>query len=284
MYSSSENSPKSDATPIPALRYARSMPPNSAMHAAKAASICAESETSAVYASPPISSATALAASPLMSTTQTRIPSATRRRAAARPIPEPPPVTSATRPLSSMPLPPVARAALRRRGDRQIRSLGSEHGFEHRVDGGRAGVRHAWLTPHLDRERDGDHRAVEPQEVHALLGEVVDRVLLEVLAGRFHARHRRVVERLQLVHRALDALGVTRALAVEHPVRVRREVLEAGGEDDVRRVGVRGVGHQRCSSNSRTYRSTWWCKWRIMISWSLSGKLFTGVRDSIIFC
>src|ERR1700722_2629973 len=59
------------------------------------------SPTSTVKPTPPISSATARAASPSTSSTATWAPSAVIRRHVARPMPEPPPVTMARRPSRS---------------------------------------------------------------------------------------------------------------------------------------------------------------------------------------
>ena len=49
---------------------------------------------------------------------------------------------------------------------------------------------------------------------------------------RLEARERGVVERLELVHRAGDALGVALALGRQCPVAERFEVRELGGERD----------------------------------------------------
>src|SRR5271165_5972187 len=83
---------------MPALRNARSTLPSSRTHKANALSTCSGSETSHCTAIPPTDSATVEAASLSMSTTQRRMPSSASRCAVARPMPEAPPVTSATRP------------------------------------------------------------------------------------------------------------------------------------------------------------------------------------------
>src|ERR1700733_5636623 len=76
-------------------------PPMSAAAASTAARNASGSPTSTPKAIPPISFATASADSPLRSSTATRAPSSAIRRQVARPIPDPPPVTTALRPSSS---------------------------------------------------------------------------------------------------------------------------------------------------------------------------------------
>src|SRR5215467_6841282 len=100
-----------DSTPAAVIRM--SMPPNSAAARAAIASTCAGSDTSTAIAAarPPaaeISPATASAWPASMSATRTDAPSPANRIAAARPMPEPPPVTTATF-CPSLPGPPVIR-------------------------------------------------------------------------------------------------------------------------------------------------------------------------------
>src|SRR5262245_7987531 len=100
-----------DSTPAAVIRM--SMPPNSATARAAIASTCAGSDTSTASAAarPPaaeISPATAPALPASMSATRTHAPSLANRIAAARPMPEPPPVTTATF-CPSLPGPPVIR-------------------------------------------------------------------------------------------------------------------------------------------------------------------------------
>src|SRR6516225_8783881 len=88
-----------DSTPAAVIRM--SMPPNSATARAAIASTCTGSDTSTAIAAarPPaaeISPATAAAWPASMSATRTQAPSLANRIAAARPMPEPPPVTTAT--------------------------------------------------------------------------------------------------------------------------------------------------------------------------------------------
>src|SRR6266487_892496 len=88
-----------DSTPAAVIRM--SMPPNSAAARPAMASTCAGADTSIAIAAarPPaaeISPATASAWPAAMSATRTQAPSPANRIAAARPMPEPPPVTTAT--------------------------------------------------------------------------------------------------------------------------------------------------------------------------------------------
>ena len=84
----------------------RSTPPNASTASRKAPTTWASSVTSTVTATatsgPPSSSATAAALAPSMSATTTQAPSAASRCAIARPMPEPAPVTSATRVASGL--------------------------------------------------------------------------------------------------------------------------------------------------------------------------------------
>lgn len=91
---------------MPAFRNATSTPPNSATQVSNAESTCSGSVTSQRNPIPPIDSATASVAGPSISSTHTRMPSAASRPAVARPIPDAPPVTSATRPESFTRSPP----------------------------------------------------------------------------------------------------------------------------------------------------------------------------------
>src|SRR5688572_15512107 len=50
----------------------------------------------------------------------------------------------------------------------------SDRGLENRVEGRCTAVRHPWLPPDLDRERDRHQRAVQPQEVLVLVGDPVE--------------------------------------------------------------------------------------------------------------
>src|SRR5580658_5100791 len=80
-------------------------PPSSAAAASTAVRIASGSPTSTPYAGPPISPATVFADSSSTSKTATRAPSSAMRRQVARPMPDPPPVTTAHLPSSS----PIAR-------------------------------------------------------------------------------------------------------------------------------------------------------------------------------
>src|SRR6516165_4333785 len=75
-------------------------PPNCAATSSTASRTASTSPTSTARPIPPISAATASAASPFTSKTATRAPSSAIRRQAARPIPDPPPVTIALLPSS----------------------------------------------------------------------------------------------------------------------------------------------------------------------------------------
>src|SRR5712692_7552829 len=94
------------------------------------------------------------------------------------------------------------------------------------VDARRAAVRYPGLTPHLDRERDGHQRGEQPEEVPVLVGDAVELNLAEVLRARLETGERGVVERLKLVHRARETLGVAVELARERPVGEGLEVRE----------------------------------------------------------
>src|ERR1700677_5319467 len=87
-------------------------PPSSAAAESTASRNASGSPTSTPAATPPISSATALADSQLRSNTATRAPSSAMRRHVARPMPDPPPVTTALCPSSS-PIVPSCRCRCR---------------------------------------------------------------------------------------------------------------------------------------------------------------------------
>src|SRR6266571_4399831 len=96
---------RGESSPMPALLARMSTVPHSRTTRAKSASTCALSATSvgtpmAVPPSARISAATRSALSRFRSATATCAPSAAKRRAIARPIPDPPPVTTATRLVS----------------------------------------------------------------------------------------------------------------------------------------------------------------------------------------
>src|SRR6185312_947740 len=76
-------------------------PPSCDAASSTAARTASTSPTSTSNPRPPISVATARAASPSRSNTATRAPSAAIRRHVARPMPDPPPVTTALLPSSS---------------------------------------------------------------------------------------------------------------------------------------------------------------------------------------
>src|SRR5581483_9273734 len=125
------------SSPIPALFERMSTVCHSDTTRAKRRSTCALSATSVGTASavPPasaISAATRDAPSGSTSSTATRAPSAAKRRAIAAPIPEPPPVTTATRPASlaigpvsicSSRVPPALRGLP---GERDPHALGAD--------------------------------------------------------------------------------------------------------------------------------------------------------------
>ena len=123
---------------------------------------------------------------------------------------------------------PAARDTPGRASSRALRR--SDRGFDHDVEGGRAAVGHAWLVPRFDRERHVDQRVAELEEVAGVVGEVVEGELLEIRRGVLEAGEGGVVERLQLVHGAREALGVALAFGGEGPVGERFEVGELGGQ------------------------------------------------------
>src|SRR3954454_895223 len=94
---------------MPALLKAMSTRPCRSTTPSKSALTCSSSLTSQATNSPPTSSAQALPASPEMSTTTTKAPSAANRRAVACPIPLPAPVITATRSCKRSTYSPVAR-------------------------------------------------------------------------------------------------------------------------------------------------------------------------------
>src|SRR5665213_1942441 len=122
------------ASPVvtPALRWARSIPPKRAVTASTMPGHSSDRPTSAWMARPSSSPATRSAAEPSRSTTATDAPAAASRVAVARPMPEPPPVTTATLPANEpmasplrfrsggahavVPASPVHRPAMARRG------------------------------------------------------------------------------------------------------------------------------------------------------------------------
>ena len=113
---SQSSSVRSWAAPVivmPALFTTTSTPPNASIAACTPAATSALRVTSIVHAvaSPPaarISAAVSSAVSPRRSATATRAPSSAKRSDVCRPIPDPPPVTSATFP-SSLPISPPRR-------------------------------------------------------------------------------------------------------------------------------------------------------------------------------
>src|SRR5437870_1493839 len=116
----------------------------------------------------------------------------------ARPMPDAAPVTMAT--FSTDVAPTVS-------------PFDSDRWFENGVDGGGPAVRHSGLAPDLDRERHGHERAEQPEQVLVLIGDALHLDAAEVVGTGLQSREGGVVEGLQLVHRAGDALGVAAALA-----------------------------------------------------------------------
>src|SRR5439155_24781839 len=78
----------------------------------------------------------------------------------------------------------------------------SDGGLGDGIQARRTAVRHLRLTPHLDRERNRDEGAVEPQQALLLVRQRVHVELLEVCRRRVHPRQRGVVEGLELLDRA----------------------------------------------------------------------------------
>src|SRR5712692_10509012 len=99
---------------MPALLTSTSRVPNSRSIWANIALTCALSATSAWMAQPPegIAATVSFAASSRTSFTMTRAPSSAKSCAMARPMPEPAPVTNATRSLSFMRALPMAASAI----------------------------------------------------------------------------------------------------------------------------------------------------------------------------
>src|SRR3954449_8334750 len=93
---------------MPALETRRSMGPSSFSVSATMCSTCSRSETSQGTARPPISAATSSIAASLRAETATFMPADASSSAMVRPMPRPPPVTSATWSCSS---PSLATAA-----------------------------------------------------------------------------------------------------------------------------------------------------------------------------
>src|SRR5580704_2084328 len=97
-HSSGSQSAKPTMVLPPALLIRIEMPPRRSAAVSTAARRASASVTSTVSATPSISLAVAWALAPSMSSTATVAPSAAKRRQAARPMPDPPPVTTARRP------------------------------------------------------------------------------------------------------------------------------------------------------------------------------------------
>ena len=108
---------------------------------------------------------------------------------------------------------------------------------------------------------------------------------VEVGDGGLEAGEGGVVERLQLVHRAGEALGVALGLGRERPVGERLEVGELGGEGGHRSAPQDAAEIRTGVSPWRCWWSATWsravlCRWRSRISWSFSGNAVTA-RDSM---
>src|SRR6188472_1507370 len=67
--------------------------------------------------------------------------------------------------------------------------------FQDEVEVGGAAVGHVGLTPRLDGERDADQGVEDAHQVERVVGELVERELVEVRDCGFGARERSVVER-----------------------------------------------------------------------------------------
>ena len=208
----------------PALLTTRSTPPNARTARRNASTICASSVTSAArliaVSVPPSSRATASALSGSMSATTTQAPSAASRWAIALPIPDPAPVTNATRAASGFGFGirgqlrflerPVLDPELLRLGDRAVGGHGL--GAAHHID-------------RIDVELAGDARRllVRPEREHPDPRHQHDRGI--------RAAHRRAVRRgVALVVGAVVARDTRRgAHAAGEPPRRGRRPAEGRG-------------------------------------------------------
>ena len=109
------------------------------------------------------------------------------------------------------------------------------------LEGGRAGVGDVRLPPDLDGERHQDERVQELEQPARVVGQVMERELVQVGDRLLGAREDGVVERLHLVHGAGQALRIALGLAGEAPLLGKGlEVGELGGQQ--------GIGHRSHTS------------------------------------
>ena len=111
--------------------------------------------------------------------------------------------------------------------------------------------------------------AEQPQQALAVVGQVVHPELLEVAGGRLEAGERGVVERLELVHRAGEALGVAGALGGQGPVGVRLEVGEVGGQECGQSGSPRLTTRPRCGP-------AWWTLLLLVLAHVARGRSCAG--------
>ena len=114
------------------------------------------------------------------------------------------------------------------------------------------------LEPHLDGERHVDERVDEVHQVGDGLGHVVERVTVAVVDRGRGARRHRVVERLQLGHRAREARRVALRFGREAPLLGERfEIGELVGQQSscarlASRAGSRRPSRRRPCAGAAT--------------------------------
>ena len=102
--------------------------------------------------------------------------------------------------------------------------------FDDAVERRRTAVGDPRLTPRLDRERDVDERVADLQQPGGVVGQVVERELLEVGGDVLQAGKRRIVERLQFVERAGETFRVSLGFGRQGPFGPGLEIGERLGE------------------------------------------------------
>ena len=172
---------------------------------------------------------------------------------------------------------------------RPARPTRSDRRFDDGVDGRGAAVGHPRLAPHLDGERHLHERVAEPQELGRVLGQRVERVLVEVVerVGRAAGRPRRRTSASRpWCWPAAWRSARTRCAGTRwrRTARGRRRVRATSSSCLLLRTRSRSRPASRATAGSRPRTGgPSWCRWRSAISWSFSGNFLT-VRVSIIDC
>src|SRR5439155_17867807 len=171
------------------------------------------------------------------------------------------------------------QAGIAPRADRAARRSGER--LDREVELRSARVGDSRLTERLDGERHDDQRVHELEQVQRVLRHVGQWELVAVVECRVGAREHRVVERLQLVHGAVQARGVSGGLVRQTPfLGIRFEVGELGGKQRTAH-STHPFSRWCWYSSTQSATTLWRCRHRT--SWSFSGN-DESTPDSSIVC